>query len=107
LSLTTRGGIVGGRFEERERRAAELRETLQAGPGEAARQEVAVGARGPAPSRWTLRTMRVAVEWLTDSPLGGGWRVLQACGLGSHGARARLCSPAPDYRSKVRPLHRC
>jgi transposase len=107
LSLTNMGGIVGGRFAERERREAELRETLQAGPGEAARQEVAVGESGPAPSRWTLRTIRVSVEWLTDYTLGGVWRVLQACGLGIHGAHARLFSPDPDYRSKVRHLHRC
>ena len=53
-------------------------ETLRAGPGEAARQEVAVGESGPAPSRWTLRTLRVAVEGLTGYTLSGGWRVLQA-----------------------------
>jgi transposase len=100
-------GTVGGHFEERERIEAELLETLRAGPGEAARQEVAVGASGPAPSRWTLRTIRVSVEWLTDYTLGGVWRVLQACGLGIHGGRARLFSPDPDYRSKVRHLHRC
>lgn len=100
-------GIIGGRFEERERIATELRETLRAGPGQAARGEVAVGTSGPAPSRWTLRTIRVSVEWLTDYTLGGVWRVLQACGLGIHGARARLFSPAPDYRSKGRHLHRC
>ena len=37
----------------------ELLETLRAGPGEAARREVAVAKIGPAPSRWTLRTIRV------------------------------------------------
>lgn len=100
-------GIIGGYFEEREQRAAELQETLRAGPGKAARQEVAVGASGPAPSRWTLRTIRVSVEWLTDYTLGGVWRVLHACGLGIHGARARMFSPDPDYRRKVRHLHRC
>ncbi len=101
------GGIGGGHFEDRESIQAELLETLRAGPGEAARQEVAVGASGPAPSRWTLRTIRVSVEWLTEYTLGGVWRVLQACELGIHGARARLFSPDPDYRSKVRHLHRC
>lgn len=100
-------GIIGGRFEEREQIAAELRETLQAGPGKAAREEVAVGKSGPAPSRWTLRTIRVSVEWLTDYTLGGVWRVLQAWGLSIHGARARLFSPDPEYLSKVRRLHRC
>lgn len=100
-------GIIGGRFEEREQIAAELRETLRAGPGKAAREEVAVGKSGPAPSRWTLRTIRVSVEWLTDYTLGGVWRVLQACGLGIQGARARMFSPDPDYLKKVRHLHRC
>ena len=100
-------GIGGGRFEERERIEAELLETLRAGPGEAARQEVAVGESGPAPSRWTLRTIRVSVDWLTEYTLSGVWRVLQAYGLGLHGARARLVSPDPDYRSKVRHLRRC
>jgi hypothetical protein len=85
----------------------ELLETRHAGPGEAARQAVAVGESGPAPSRWTLRPLRVAVEWLTGYPLSGVWRVRQACGLGVPAACARLFSPAPDSRGKVRRLHRC
>jgi transposase len=85
----------------------ELLETLRAGPGEAARREVAVAESGPAPSRWTLRTLRVSVEWLTGFTLSGGWRVLQACGLGIHASCARLFSPEPDYGGKVRRLHRC
>lgn len=96
----------GGLFEEEGVRE-ELLETLRAGPGEAARQEVAVGETGPAPSRWTLRTIRAAVEWLTESTLSGVWRVLQTYGLGLHAACARLFSPDPAYRSKVRRLHRC
>jgi transposase len=59
------------------------------------------------PSRWTLRTVRVSVAWLTGYSLSGVWRVLQACGLGLHAACARLFSPDPDYRGKVRRLHRC
>jgi transposase len=98
---------VGGLFEEREAVQEELLETLRAGPGEAARQEVAVGESGPAPSRWTLRTIRVSVEWLTGYTLSGVWRVLQACGLGVHASCARLFSPDPDYHRKVRWLHRC
>jgi transposase len=85
----------------------ELLETLRAGPGEAARQEVAVGESRPAPSRWTLRTIRVSVEWLTAYTLSGVWRVLQAYGLGLHASCARLFSPDPDYHGKVRQLHRC
>jgi len=97
---------VGGAFEEREGVKAELQETLHAGPGEAARREVMVETNGPVPSRWTLRTVRVSVAWLTGYSLSGVWRVLQAYGLGLRTARARLFSPDPDYRSKVRRLHR-
>ena len=56
----------------------ELLETLRAGPGEAARREVAVTKTGPAPSRWTRRTIRASVDWLTDYTVSGVWRVLQA-----------------------------
>jgi hypothetical protein len=98
---------VGGVFEAGEGVKAELLETLHAGPGEAARREVMVEASGPVPSRWTLRTVRVSVEWLSGYSLSGVWRVLHACGLGWHTACARLFSPDPDYRSKVRRLYRC
>ena len=78
-------GSVGGLFEEREAVQEELLETLRVGPGEAARQEVAVGKSGPAPSRWTLRTLRVSVEWLTGVHLE--WRVAGAAGVWAGGAR--------------------
>jgi hypothetical protein len=105
--LTNRAGTVGGCFAEVEAVREELVELLHAGPGEAARREVAVVRSGPAPSRWTLRTIRASVEWLTDYTVSGVWRVLQSCGLGLHSACARLLSPDPDYASKVRRLHRC
>jgi hypothetical protein len=105
--FTNTGGIVGGPFEERVALRAEVLETLQAGPGEAARQEVAVGVSGPVPCRWTLRTLRVSIEWLAEYTVSGVWRVLHACGLGLHASCARLFSPDPAYRSKVRRLHRC
>src|SRR5215510_10702680 len=89
-SLTNREGTVGGYFAEVEAVKEEVLETLRAGPGEAARREVAVGASGPAPSRWTLRTMRASVDWLTDYPRSGVWRVWQSCGLGLHSSWARL-----------------
>jgi hypothetical protein len=62
---------------------------------------------GPVLSRWTLRTIRASVEWLTEYTLSGVWRVLQTWGLGLHASCARLFSPDPDSRSKVRRLHRC
>ena len=82
--LTNRAGTVGGDFEEVEAAREELLETLRAGPGDAARREVAVGASGPAPSRWTLRTIRASVDWLTGYTVSGVWRILQTCGLGLH-----------------------
>src|SRR5215510_16386804 len=106
-SLTSRAETAGGDFEEVEAVREEVLETLQAGPGEAARREVAVGANGPVPNRWTLRTIRASVDWLTAYTLSGVWRVLQSCGLGLHTAVARLYSPDPDYQRKVRQLHRC
>ena len=77
-SLISRAGIAGGSFPEVEAVQAELLETLRAGPGEAARREVAVTKTGPAPSRWTRRTIRASVDWLTDYTVSGVWRVLQA-----------------------------
>lgn len=98
---------AGGYFEEVEAVREELQEILHAGPGDAARREVAVGVGGPASSRWTLRTIRASVDWLTDYTMSGVWRVLQTCGLGLHTSCARLFSPDPDYKKKVRWLHRC
>ena len=106
-SLTNKEGIAGGYFTEVEAVREELVEILHAGPGDAARREVAVTKSGPAPSRWTLRTIRASVDWLTDYTLSGVWRVMQSCGLGLHNSCARLVSPDPDYASKVRRLHRC
>src|SRR5262249_1939385 len=105
--LINRAGTVGGCFAEVEAVRAELVELLHAGPGEAARREVAVARSGPAPSRWTLRTIRASVAWLRDYSVSGVWRVLQSCGVGLHTACARLFSPDPDYGRKVRRLHRC
>jgi transposase len=104
---TNKEATVGGYFAAVAAVQEELLETLRAGPGEAARREVAVTKTGPAPSRWTLRTIRASVDWLMDYTLSGVWRLLQSCGLGRHTSCARLFSPDPDYRSKVRRLHRC
>src|SRR5690242_1003928 len=104
---TNKGGTAGGYFEEVEAVREELGELLHAGPSDAARREVAVGTSGPAPSRWTLRTIRASVERLTDYTVSGVWRVLQSCGLGLHTAVARLFSPDPEYAGKVRRLHHC
>src|SRR5215510_8952127 len=90
---TSTVGNAGGGFEGREHVKEDLLETLGAGPGEAARQAVAVGESGPVPSRWTLRPIRASVAWLTASTLSGVWRGLQTSGLGLRASGARLFSP--------------
>jgi hypothetical protein len=107
LSPTNPVGTVGGCCEEGEAVTEELLETWRAGPGEAARREMAVGVRGPAPSRWPRRTMRAAVDWLTAYTVSGVGRLRQSGGLGLHTSCARWFSPDPDYRRKGRRLPRC
>ena len=85
----------------------ELLDCLHAGPGEAARQEIAVGGSCPVPCRGTLRTIRVSVDWLSTYTLSGVWRVLQLCGLTLQASCVRLFSPDPDYHRKVQRLQRC
>lgn len=58
-------------------RRDELLTRLRHGPGEAARQELAVTPTTPVPSRWTLRTIRATFSWLQDYGLSGVWRVLR------------------------------
>src|SRR5215475_13004234 len=51
-------------------RKQELQERLRQGPGEEARPD------GPAPSRWTLPTIRATFDWLAGYTLSGVWRLL-------------------------------
>ena len=104
---TSTVGIGGGGFAAVDAVNEARLETRRAGPGEAARREVGVGTRGPAPSRWTLRTRRASVEGLTEDPGSGVWRVWQRWGRGLHASCARVVSPDPDYRSKGQRRHRC
>src|SRR5713226_977932 len=94
---TNTGETGGGRFEEQGVVKEALLDHLRAGPGEAARQEVAVGDRCPTPCRWTLRTLRMSVDGLREFTVSGVWRVLQTCGLTWRAPCARLFSPDPDY----------
>jgi len=85
---------------------AALLEQLQAGPGEAARQEVAVGASCPIPSRWTLRTIRASVAWLKPLSVSGVWWALHSLGVQLHSARAQRFSPDENYVAKLNRLKR-
>jgi len=93
----------GGIFEQRAAELARLRE----GPGEAARREVAVAPSGPAPSRWTLRTIRATVDWLQPYSLSGVWRVLAGLDLRLRSAQVQQYSPDPAYATKEAQLHAC
>jgi hypothetical protein len=57
-------------------------------------------AQGPAPSRWTLATIRASFGWLADYTLSGLRRLLDRLDLGLHSARVQQFSPDPDYAGK-------
>jgi hypothetical protein len=94
---------IGGGFDW----SAELRERLQQGPGEEARQDLAPTAAGPPPNRWTLRGIRATFAWLRDYTLSGVWRLLQREGLRRRTAQLQQYSPDPDYVPKVDHLVSC
>jgi transposase len=79
----------------------DITQTLQAGPGEAARQVNGVTAQAPPPSRWALSTIRATIDWLQDYTLSGVWYVLARCGLKLRSAQVQQHSPDPDYKKKV------
>jgi hypothetical protein len=91
------------RFDRKEELLARLRRA----PGEEARQEVAAGPEGPAPSGWTLRTIRVTFPWLHDYSLSGVWRVLNGCDLGLRSGEVQRYSPDPEYAAKEAQLDTC
>src|SRR2546429_5201016 len=91
----------GGIFEQQATVLARLRE----GPGEAARQAVAVGARGPAPSRWTLRTIRATVDWLQPYSLSGVWRGLTRLDFRLPPAPGPQDNPDPPDAAQEAPPH--
>lgn len=88
-------------------RRAELLAQLRHGPGEAARQEMAVTPTTPVPSRWTLRTIRATFSWLQDYSLSGVWRLLRRCKLKLRSAQMQQYSPDPEYAVKEAALLRC
>jgi hypothetical protein len=64
-------------------------------------------ATGPAPTRWTLRTIRATFPWLKDYTLGGVWRVLDRYGLTLRRGRTQQFSPDLEYASKEARLLAC
>jgi transposase len=91
---------AGGVFD----RHAELVACLQAGPGEAARQEAGHTAPAGPPPRWRLRTIRASLPWLAGYSLSGVWRVMRRGKLRLRSARVQHYSPDPAYAPKVQTL---
>ena len=94
---------IGGGFD----RSDELSERLRFAPGEEARQAVVPTAKGPPPSRWSLRAIRASFPWLKDYTLSGVWRLLQRHKLHIRSAQVRQHSPDQDYLAKVDHLLSC
>jgi hypothetical protein len=88
-------------------RQQELEERLRQGPGEEARDVAAAQPDGPAPSRWTLPTIRATFDWLAEYTLSGVWRLLERYGLRLRSARVQQYSPDPEYTAKVAHLEMC
>jgi hypothetical protein len=99
-------GSTGGVAATVPDRRAELLAQLRQGPGEEARQAVAVTPTTPVPSRWTLRTIRATFSWLQDYGLSGVWRLLRRCKLTLRSAHVQHYSPDPDYAVKEAELLR-
>ncbi|MGQ0600801.1 MAG: IS630 family transposase [Anaerolineales bacterium] len=89
-----------------ERQPAAVTEQLRAGPGLAAAKAQAVGAKCPAPGKWSLLTIRASVQWLKDYSLSGVWRVLQRFELGLRSATVQHFSPDPRYALKQQRMER-
>jgi len=88
-------------FSYDQERKQQLEERLHQGPGEEARQQAAATHEGPAPSRWTLDTIRASFDWLADYTLSGVWRLLDRLGLRLRSARVQQFSPDPEYTDKL------
>jgi hypothetical protein len=93
---------VGGIFDCKE----QLIERLRQGPGEEARQEMAVTETSPPPSRWTLRTIRATFGVFHGLTLGGVWRGLKHCGIRLRSRATQHYSPDPEYASKEENLYK-
>jgi transposase len=98
--------MVGGAATVPDRRN-QLLARLRQGPGEEAQQEMAVTPTTPAPSRWTLRTIRATFAWLHHYALSGVWRLLRRYQLKLRSARVQQYSPDPEYAAKVERLEQC
>ena len=87
----------------------ELRERLRRSPEASPDIEVTSGD-APAivgdvsPTRWTLKRIQSAFDWLTDYTLSGVWRLLRRLGIRLRQGRPQQFSPDPEYEAKERRL---
>lgn len=95
--------LAGGDFDQRDA----LIERVRHRPVPTAQQAGTATPAGPAPSCWTLRTIRASLPGLQDYTLSGVWRVVQRCGLRLRSARLRMYSPDAAYVTKEAYLLRC
>jgi len=83
----------------------EIQERLHQGPQ--ASLQPPVEDQTPWPSRWTLRTIRAAFDWLHAQSLSGVWRTLKRARIGLRWARVQHYSPDPAYADKLTYLLAC
>jgi hypothetical protein len=100
---TSRAASAASVFDDRK---DELQQRLRQGPGVEAQQVAAPTPQGPAPSRWTLITIRATFDWLAGYTLSGLRRLLNHLELGLHSAAVQQFSPDPDYAAKHLSLMR-
>jgi hypothetical protein len=76
-------GIVGVGFEQHEQHARQhaVEQRLRHPPGAQAPQAVGLAQDRPAPTRWTVRTLRAWVPGVATSRLSGRWRLRRRVGL--------------------------
>lgn len=96
-TATSKAASTASVFDDR---TDELQERLRQGPGPEAQALAAPTPQGPAPSRWTLATIRASFDGLAEYTLSGLRRLLDRLDLGLHSARVQQFSPDPDYLSK-------
>src|SRR5262245_27792124 len=69
---------------------------------------MAVTDSTPAPSRWTLRTIRATFEIFNGMTLSGVWRALEGrFGLALRSGAVQHYSPDPEYATKYDHLIKC
>src|SRR5258708_32206927 len=103
------GGPAGAGFDHvaRAERERAVGERLHQPPGAEARQELGLAPASPPPSRWSVRTLRAAVDALADYRRTGVWRLLQRLHPQRRPLRDHLDSPDPAYAPTLAHLERC